>query len=303
MRIVITGAAGMLGSMLVYEWRGRHNILALTRNQALHPKGFETSYCPLDDEEDFFKTVWNFKPDWLVHCAALTDHGKCEWDHRLAEDTNIHLAANAARIGKRLGIGLLHISTDGVFWGPKDGKMYNEEDIPAPRNYYGITKQKAEEAIQDIYDKAAVVRTTFYGWNGGKTQKKSLAVSVLDALEKGETYHGWKNVYFNPLFTGDLAYYLLCLMNTNPHGVYHIAGESIVSKYEFAKAVADVWCYADARIEPVEYAGADRPLSPILDSTKFKKETHLSAPTVREGLIHMFDWADKNLVEYMSMFQ
>ncbi len=147
LKLLITGASGLYGSKLA-KLAIQKNIEVYSCDvQELNVCGnfvkFDVSNKELVDEA--FKKV---KPDVVVHAATLTDVDKCELNKELAWKVNVEGTKNIVEAAKNSGSFVIYISTDYVFNGEKGN--YTESDEPAPINYYGLTKLKAEELVKTL---------------------------------------------------------------------------------------------------------------------------------------------------------
>src|SRR5579864_4496444 len=99
-KIVVTGASGLLGANLVFEFAGSgEHVLALCRNHLVRFPGVDTIECDITDSARLSQLLKRLRPQWIVHCAAATNVDWCERNpaecHRLNAETTRHLAAMA----------------------------------------------------------------------------------------------------------------------------------------------------------------------------------------------------------------
>lgn len=235
MKILITGARGLLGSNLALLYSKNHEVIATGVNKP------DFSFCKnyeLDiTKEGDMNLIRKERPDLLVNCAALTNVDFCEDHPDIARKLNVDGVRNLAKICKENSVYLIHISTDAVFDGKKGN--YSENDAPNPINVYGKTKLEAEEAIKKIGGKYSIIRTNIYGWN--HEEKFSLAEWMLDKLEKKEQFNAFTDITFTPILTTNLGEALIEVYRNKITGLINIAGSESCSKYHFAKKVASVF--------------------------------------------------------------
>jgi dTDP-4-dehydrorhamnose reductase len=143
---------------------------------------------------------------------------------------------------------MMHISTDAVFDGTKDG-VYTEEDTPNPQGVYACTKLQGERNVLSANPEAVVVRVNFFGWSLGGT--RSLPEFFINNLSAGRRAPGFTDVFFCPLFVGDLGEMLLKVLERELSGIYHVVGSESLSKYDFGVAIARRFSLDDRLIEPV----------------------------------------------------
>lgn len=285
-KVLVTGGSGLLGGTLVQKWRDEHDIVTTYHD---HPVDFADVHCREVDltDEVQVRALNSLDLDGIVHCAAMTDVDRCEREPGLAETHNVGMAEHIADLAADAEARLVHISTDAVFDGEKGN--YTPADEPNPVNVYGMTKLKSESVVKARNSDSVVVRTNIYGWN--LTDAQSLAEWMLSRLEAGENVPAFEDAYFTPIYTGDLADFLLELLGNNLTGTLHIAGSKRCSKLAFAYALADVFGYDRDLIEPssMEDVDFDAPRGSDLSLAVERTREILTRPLpdVKSGLERM----------------
>lgn len=246
MRLLITGASGLLGLNLALEARNMHQVVGIGRCQ-LTGVPFEMVCADLLERGAVDRVLDTAHPDWLIHCAALANLEACEADPELARCLNASLPGDLAAACKVRGVKIVHISTDSVFDGIKSD-LYTEEDMPNPLSLYAETKLQGEQAVLSANPHAIVARVNFYGFslNG----KRSLAEFFVNNLCAGERIKGFTDLTFNPTFVGDLADLLLRMLAKDLRGVYHTVGADVMSKYSFGVMLARRFGWDESLISP-----------------------------------------------------
>jgi dTDP-4-dehydrorhamnose reductase len=293
MRIVVTGASGLLGAAVVLLARPDHEVLAASYRTGLRARGFEAVRADLLEGDAFAAAVRAFRPDWVCHGAALTNVDLCERSPELARRMNVDASRVVAEVAASTGARLLLVSTDSVF----DGRTgwYGETDAPHPLNAYAASKADAERAVAATDPQALIVRTNFYGWN--LQPKQSLAEWILAELRAGARIPGWEDVAFTPLFAGDLAALLLRMMDARLEGTYHAAGADRCSKYAFGRSIAEVWGLDPRQMVPTRIGRmlATRPRDTSLRSAKLEAALGCRMPALQAGLEQMRAWETTHL--------
>lgn len=284
-RILVTGASGLLGANLALLARARG--MAVTALHGRHPfqaEGIESRPLELADEASIGAALDEARPRWVVHCAAATGVDWCEDHPDEAERINAAASGALARAAARVGARLAYVSTDSVFDGERGG--YTEDDDPAPLNAYARSKLWGEHRVREALPGALVLRTNLYGWNAQPRQ--SLGEWVLGRLEAGAPFPGFFDVVFAPLLANDLAGMVLGLLERGTYGTLHLAASDAVSKYDFARAVAEEFGHDPDLVTPARAADAafraPRPRDTSLDATRAAAALGRSMPTVRQGL-------------------
>jgi dTDP-4-dehydrorhamnose reductase len=246
MRLLITGASGLLGLNLALDASRIHEVIGVDRH-GLFGLPFRMVQAELLEGDSFKQIVAETKPEAVIHCAAIADLESCESNPQLAHRMNAGLARTVADACCEHEIRLIHISTDAVFGGGKDG-AYTEVDIPDPRGVYAITKLEGERAVLQAYPAATVARVNFYGWSA--SGKRSLAEFFVNRLSQGSNVNGFTDVRFCPLFVGQLDDLLLQMLRRQMPGVYHVVGPQAMTKYQFGVEIARKFGLREGLIAP-----------------------------------------------------
>jgi dTDP-4-dehydrorhamnose reductase len=180
--------------------------------------------------------ISEFEPDMIINCAANVNVDFLENNSELAFSINADGAKNVAITARKKGIRLVHISTDGVFDGQQG--MYSENDLPKPINIYGKSKLLGEKFIQENMENYIILRTNFYGINQTKV---GLLNWIIEKLSKKQRIVGFDNIIFNPLDVSELSKLIIQIGQSNSTGIMHLSSDDVISKYEFAKKVADIF--------------------------------------------------------------
>ena len=221
MKLLITGASGLLGLNLCLKKGATHSIFGLDRGK-LRGTPFELVHADLTAPEAASRLLQQIRPDAVIHTAALANLEACEADPQSARLLNAEVPGLLAQSAARAGIRFLHISTDAVFDGTKDG-IYTELDQPSPPGVYSATKLQGEVNVLSTNPTAIVARVNFFGWSLSGT--RSLSEFFYNKLSTGQPANGFTDVSFCPLFVGDLAEILLHMLEKNLAGLYHVVAE------------------------------------------------------------------------------
>ena len=163
MRILVTGASGLLGINLALEAAKQHNVFGQVNSNPICTDSFSILTKDLLEPGAVEDLLDWAQPDWVIHCAALANIDACEKDPLLARELNTEIPRRLARHCRKGGARLLHVSTDAVFDGLTGG--YEEEDSPNPLSTYAETKLTAEYAVSETYPEALIARVNLFGWS------------------------------------------------------------------------------------------------------------------------------------------
>lgn len=268
MRLLITGSSGLLGINLAQEAMTAHEVTGADRGKLVSAP-FKTIKRDLLEKGAVESVLDSARPDWVVNCASLTDLEACDSNPELARQLNAGLPGNLAKACKTRGVMFVHISTDAVFDGQKDG-FYTEEDAPNPLGTYSETKLAGERAVFDANSKAIVARVNFYGWSLGG--RRSLAEFFFHNLTNNKSMSGFTDVVFCPMLANHTARILLKMLEKGLTGLYHLVGIQAMSKYQFGVEIARKFGLRESEISPKS----------ILSSSLTARRSHnLSLSTVR----------------------
>ena len=278
MRILVTGARGMLGTDLVciLEEKG-HEI-------------FATDVEELDITQIGFlrKMIGDICPDIVINCAAYTDVDKAEEEPEKAFLINGMGVQNLALVCKDLDIDLCHISTDYVFDGTKDGP-YKPDDPPNPINTYGKSKLAGEKYIQELLKKFYIIRTSWlYGKYG-----KNFVNTVLELAKKQKELKVVDDQFGSPTWTVTLARAITDIIETKKCGIYHVTDSTDggISWYQFAREIVRL-SGLKTDVIPVKTEEspppAKRPKNSVLDLTMIKLLLNENLPSWKESLKKFF---------------
>jgi len=252
MKILVTGASGLLGLNLSLQMHESHTIIGVDR-QKLSNTPFDLIKADLLDADALPRILDESKPDALIHCAANALVDACEQTPDATHTLNAILPGKLASACFERDIRLLHISTDAVFDGTKEG-IYTEEDEPNPLGVYAQTKLDGEIAVLAANPNAAIARVNFFGWSLSGT--RSLSEFFVNNLGAGKKVNGFDDVYFCPMFVGDLADTLVGMLEKSLSGMYHVVGSRAITKYKFGQAIAHRFGFDAGLINPISVSDA-----------------------------------------------
>jgi dTDP-4-dehydrorhamnose reductase len=256
--LLVTGGTGYLGSELLRRASGRP--LAATYLHSDPPRAPGVDWLRLDVREAAAveATVERLRPAAVIH-TAYRQEGEG------ARATNVDGADAVARAAAEVGSRLVHVSTDVLFDGAKDGP-YTEDDAPTPITGYGRAKADAERAVLAAHPGALVVRTSLI-YGGAEPSRHERAACEAARGRSGMVF--FEDELRTPVVVGDLAAALLELADRDERGILHVAGPDTVSRYEFAFLLAQAHGLSGERIPRgrLELSGLDRPANCALDSS------------------------------------
>ncbi len=283
-RILITGASGLLGINLAMEAKREHEVVGVDRGK-LKSAPFQVLKADILKTDEIDSILEATNPDWLINCAALANLEMCEADPVQARNLNTDLPGEVATACAKRNIRFIHISTDSVFDGTKEG-IYSEEDQPSPPGVYSQTKLDGERAVEQVDPRAIIARVNFYGWSLGA--KRSLGEFFVNNLSEGKNVNGFTDVVFCPMWVNHLSCTLVEMLEKNLSGLYHVVGAQAMSKYQFGVEIARRFGLRESLIseQSVERSSLTAPRSHNLWLSVHKLSTDLGheIPSFSTGL-------------------
>lgn len=241
-RILITGHTGMLGRNIVHTFQqhiDKYPLFGVSRQNKLGIDTIEEYQGDLTDDKFISEVLSIVDPAIIINTAALTDLNYCETHVYEAHRLHVKLSR---RLAEQKNARIIYISTDSVFNGDAD-ISFKEQDPTYPLNYYAHSKLEGEWATLRANPNALIVRTNIFGFKvpaGG-----SLAEWALTSFEEGKSINGYSDVFFNPLYVGQVAELLLKILRTAMKGVLHMGSTKSISKFEFLRLLATTFGYEE----------------------------------------------------------
>ncbi|MGA2767339.1 MAG: dTDP-4-dehydrorhamnose reductase [Candidatus Bathyarchaeia archaeon] len=245
MKILVTGAAGMLGSALCPTLTRRGHTVFST--DLAPDEGIE--YLDVRDYKQIETSVRKVKPDMVMHLAAETDVDKCELEPDHAFLTNTIGTQNVALVCQKRGIVMVYISTIGVFYGDKP-EPYTEFDNPNPINVYGRSKLEGEKIVQSLLERYYIVRA---GWmvGGGPEKDKKFIGKIMKRMNETTVLKAVNDKIGSPTYTVDFSSCLADLVETGYYGLYHCTNKGYGSRFDVAQKIVDFLGRSGVTVEPV----------------------------------------------------
>jgi dTDP-4-dehydrorhamnose reductase len=262
-RILVTGAAGLLGSQFVAQGRGLGYDVT----------GTDRAEVDVTDEDAVREAVDGAPYDWVVHCAAYTAVDRAESEPEEAFAVNGEGTRTVASAAADAGVRMVYISTDYVFDGRKR-TPYRVGDRPNPLSVYGKSKRAGERAVRRRYDERAgwglrplIVRTGWLYGAGGR----GFVRTILDRAREGVPLRVVQDQTGRPTAAANVAAHTLALMARKEAGIWHVADGGSATWLDLAREAVAL-DGVDAEIEGVSTetwgAAAPRPAYSVLDVSR-----------------------------------
>ncbi|GAB4367092.1 MAG: dTDP-4-dehydrorhamnose reductase [Deltaproteobacteria bacterium] len=263
-RVLVTGAAGLLGRQIVRVLAPICRILPTGRKE-----------CDVTSAERVRREIARFAPDVVIHCAAYTAVDRAETDRDAAFLLNETGTRNVARACGERGIPLVTYGTDYVFDGRSE-RPYREEDPANPLSVYGKSKRAAEIALAEEASDWLLIRTQWLFGPGGP----DFVTAILRKADREGALQVVKDQVGCPTFAPDLAEATVSLLDRGARGIVHFSNAGQTSFFEYAVFLLKESGRGTVRVDPVRTADlppgaypAPRPARSVLDKGKYVEIT------------------------------
>lgn len=225
--VLITGAQGFFASRFIKYYEKKYNIIGLNHSD-----------IDITDEKETIKTLIKYRPDYVIHCAALSDTSFCQNNPEKSYNTNVKGSINVAKGCQRVKAKLIYFSSDQVYNGNCEDGPYNEQCIARPNTVYGNHKMQAEKELIKIIDNLVILRLTWLFSIPEREIKinSNIVWNVIKATLKNETIKLPSNEYRGITYVYDLIKNFDKIINLDK-GIYNAGSENELSTYEIGETV------------------------------------------------------------------
>lgn len=233
--VYITGGSGLLAVNWAITVRDRFRVVAGLHRRIIAPRGVETRRACLESVDAVVTELKAIQPRFVIHTAGFANVDGCEKDPAAARRINAEMAENVAIACERLGVGMVHISTDHLFSGFVP--LVDEDQPPDPVNEYARSKAEAESLVLAANPSALVIRTDFFCW--GPLYRSSFSDTVIASLRAGREVLLFKDFFFTPLLAETVANATHDLLDRDTTGIINVAGDDRITKWDFGLMLAE----------------------------------------------------------------
>jgi dTDP-4-dehydrorhamnose reductase len=241
--ILITGANGLLGQKLVELLSSETTIdlIASARGENRLPSTQGYRYVSLDiTKADEVNAIFDaYKPQVVIHTAAMTNVDTCETDQAGCELLNVTAVSYLIEACQKHDTFLCHLSTDFIFDGA-DGP-YIEEAIPNPISVYGASKLRAEKLLEASSIRWAIARTVLVFGIVSDMSRTNIILWVKKSLEEGKQINVVTDQFRTPTLAEDLAMGCWLIAQKEAQGIFNISGSDFLTPYEMAIKTANFY--------------------------------------------------------------
>jgi dTDP-4-dehydrorhamnose reductase len=239
--VLVTGSNGLLGQKITENilLNKQYHLIATSKGSNRYPikEGYVYTEMDILDPGQVRNVVAQYKPDAIIHTAAMTNVDTCQVEKKLAHALNVEAVKTLVAVCETMNIQLIHLSTDFVF----DGEQgpYEESAEPNPLSYYGQTKVEAEELVKNSHCRWSIIRTILVYGIVKDMSRSNIVLWAKNALEKAAPLNVVNDQWRMPTLAEDLASACLAAVEKEVTGIYHISGKDMMSVSELVGRVAD----------------------------------------------------------------
>lgn len=249
MKALITGGSSLLGK---YLFRTKPNNVQLENTWYSNFIPYRTDYqLDIKNKVQVHNAFNSFRPDVVIHCAAIGDVELAETDYQMVHETNVIGTGNVIRAARRFDTKVIYISSNAVFSGNQ--APYHEDFGCGPVNNYGKIKRQAERLLIDWAELNWLIIRPFmlYGWpyKGGRD---NWGATIVNNLQAGETIKLVNDKIWMPTYAGDVARAIWQLIEIGGNReIYHVASLERATLHTFGLKIAKVYGFDTDLIEGV----------------------------------------------------
>lgn len=241
--VVITGSNGLLGQSLLsllLKDKKKYKVVGFSRGRNRSGReDFEYVSLDLTNKKELEEKLLEVAPNFIINTAAKTLVDECETDKKACDILNIDVVRWLAEFSSENNTHLVHVSTDFIF----DGKVgyYKENDTPNPLSYYGKSKLKSEQILIEADINYTILRTILVFGKVYDMSRSNIVLWVKSMLEQGKEITIVNDQYRMPTYVEDLALACKIVIDKKATGIFHISSKKLLSIFEIAQQVAEVF--------------------------------------------------------------
>ena len=285
-KVLIIGSNSLVGSTLYNYAKDSFELYHTFYNKKINSEN-STRVDLVKESQNILDLIEKIRPSFVIHTVGYPNVDFCEKNKDAAYFLHVTITEKIAQTCASVGAKLLYFSTDAVFDGKQD-KKYVESDLTNPLSYYGKTKLAAEKVLIEASRNNVVFRTTVIY---GQYSKSRFTNWVLNNLKQNKPVPAFTDQFNTPTLVDDLCKAILHIPDLDLSGIYHAAGKTCLSRYDFALKLARKFNYNEKLIVPTISSTvnqvAPRPRNGCLDATRLEKALGFEFSEIDRGLNFM----------------
>lgn len=288
--ILVTGSNGLLGQKITARilQTKQFNLVATSKGANRYPVKEGYTYAEMDilNPDQVAQVIKKFKPDAIIHTAAMTNVDTSHQQPELAHELNVVAVQTLADMAALENIQLVHLSTDFIFDGAAG--PYDEEAEPNPLSHYGKTKLEGELVVKSSNAHWVIIRTILVYGIVSDMSRSNIVLWAKGALESNKPINVVNDQWRMPTLAEDLADGCLLAVEKDAQGVFNISGKDMMSVSELVAEVADYWNLNKSMMNEISSASlnqeAKRPVKTGFILDKAINELGYNPRSFQEGL-------------------
>jgi len=226
-KILLTGGNGFFCTRFAQRYKNAYEILSAS-----------SSMLDVTDELKVTETIKNFKPDYVIHAAAVANTLFCDENPEIAYKINVTGSINVAKACKEFNAKMIFISSEQVFNGNSGTGPYTEDVTPCPNTMYGQNKFEAEGLLKEILDELWILRFT---WLFGMPERNcgmssNILWDTLTAALKGKKIKVTPNEYRGLTYVHEVIDQFPKIFDI-PYGTYHVGSHNNLNRYDICSLI------------------------------------------------------------------
>ncbi len=289
MKVLITGANGLLGQKIVHLYREQKGVQVIATGKGSnrnHIGDYVYESMDITSNEEVLSILGKHKVDVVINTAAMTHVDQCELNPEDCWKLNVKSVEYLIEACRQTNSFLIHLSTDFIFDG--ENGPYKEEDLPNPLSKYAESKLASERLLRESDVKHAIVRTMLVYGIVHDMSRSNIVLWVKKSLEDKQEIKVVDDQWRTPTLAEDLAKGCAIIAEKRAEGVYNISGKDLLTPYDMAIATADFFDLDKSLIEKVDGSiftqPAKRPPKTGFILDKARKELGYDPVTFIQGL-------------------
>jgi len=288
--ILLTGGSGFIGGAFTYRYAQKYRIgYTYFRNPVQIPKA-RAFRLNIESEVHMCQLFSEFRPNVVIHAAALSNVAECEKDWKKTYDVNVRATSDLMNLCREVGARVIYLSTDMVFAGTRGN--YEETDDPFPGNRYGKSKRLAEEMVYaGAGSPNTVLRLSLVYGFGRPAGPRGFDGWLQEALVANRPVTMFTDELRSPVYIEDVISILDEVVEGDIAGLFHIGGRDKISRYDFGVRFAETLGYNPACVVPGSIRDyPERPARPAnltFNIARAQKRFKTTLAGVEDGLRRM----------------
>ena len=294
-KILVTGSNGLLGQKLTDLYRNSAEIelIATARGANRHPETTGYTFVEMDitDQSQVNEVIESYKPNVIIHGAAMTNVDACELDPEQCELLNVTATQYITTAANSVDAHMLLVSTDFIFDG--ENGPYDEEALAEPLSIYGHSKLRAEKIVQEQSKSWAIARTVLVYGLVADMSRSNIVLWAREGLANKKKINVVDDQFRSPTLAEDLAIGCALIAQKNASGIFNISGKDQMNIYELVQRVANYFGLSMENVSRIDSASLNQPAKrpPItgFDLSKSRKVLGYEPRSFDEGIAIIYD--------------